>query len=210
MAVDATQLPNTPDVSPAPLPAPTPQGGGNFLTREVGGFPIWVWGVVIVGGAALGLIFLPRWFGGSGASGGATNAVDANAGLDSGSVGDVGGTGLPTGAISTGPAGPPGPPGPPGPAGIIRPLPGPASGQISPSTRPPRPAPVQPAGTKAATGRYVTVTKWPSQDSTLSGIAQHYYGNASLWPKIYAANRAKIGPNPDLILDGAVLFVPKL
>lgn len=45
---------------------------------------------------------------------------------------------------------------------------------------------------------------------TLSGIAQQAYGNANLWPKIYEANKQVIGPNPDIIHPGQVLFIPIL
>lgn len=43
----------------------------------------------------------------------------------------------------------------------------------------------------------------------LSKIARRFYGNESLWPKIYAANRAVIGNNPNLIRVGQKLVIPK-
>lgn len=46
-----------------------------------------------------------------------------------------------------------------------------------------------------------------SRGDTLSAIAQHYYGKASLWPKIYDANRDKI-KNPNLIYPGQVFVIP--
>jgi nucleoid-associated protein YgaU len=44
---------------------------------------------------------------------------------------------------------------------------------------------------------------------TLSGIAQRFYGKASLYPKIFEANR-DILTNPDLIKVGQKLKIPKL
>ncbi|HYT95587.1 MAG TPA: LysM peptidoglycan-binding domain-containing protein [Gemmataceae bacterium] len=42
----------------------------------------------------------------------------------------------------------------------------------------------------------------------LSKIAQHFYGDANQWRKIYDANRDVIGPNPDKIYPGQVLTIP--
>lgn len=61
---------------------------------------------------------------------------------------------------------------------------------------------------RPSTTRTQVVGHWPAWDSTLWGIAQHYYGNGALWPKIYAANQAKIGPNANLIHPGLVLTIP--
>jgi len=44
---------------------------------------------------------------------------------------------------------------------------------------------------------------------TLSGIAKKYYGKASLYPKIFAANRDQLD-NPDKIKVGQKLRIPKL
>lgn len=43
---------------------------------------------------------------------------------------------------------------------------------------------------------------------TLSQIAQQAYGSASLWPRLFEANRHHI-LNPDLIFPGQVLRVPQ-
>jgi LysM repeat protein len=43
---------------------------------------------------------------------------------------------------------------------------------------------------------------------TLSGIAKAEYGDAGAWRVIYDANRAKIGPNPNLISVGQKLTIP--
>jgi nucleoid-associated protein YgaU len=42
---------------------------------------------------------------------------------------------------------------------------------------------------------------------TLSKIAQHQYGSANQWHKIYEANKDTI-PNPDLIHPGQTLVIP--
>jgi nucleoid-associated protein YgaU len=42
---------------------------------------------------------------------------------------------------------------------------------------------------------------------TLSGIAQQYYGDATLWPRLFTANRDRIG-NPDVIWPGQALRIP--
>ena len=44
---------------------------------------------------------------------------------------------------------------------------------------------------------------------TLSAIAKKFYGKASLWTKLHAANKDQV-PNPDLIKPGQVLRIPKL
>ncbi|MEO8504697.1 MAG: LysM peptidoglycan-binding domain-containing protein [Acidobacteriota bacterium] len=64
-----------------------------------------------------------------------------------------------------------------------------------PATVIPVPAPVQ---------TYTVV----SGDS-LSKIAKHFYGKASLWPKIFEANKDQI-KNPDLIKVGQTLRIPNL
>jgi hypothetical protein len=46
--------------------------------------------------------------------------------------------------------------------------------------------------------------------STLSDIAQKEYGSPDLWPLIYDANKAKIGPNPNLIQPGQILSLAPL
>lgn len=69
------------------------------------------------------------------------------------------------------------------------------------STAPP-PAPAVPAPAPAQT--YTVV----SGDS-LSKIAKQFYGKASLWPKIFDANKDQI-KNPDLIKVGQTLRIPNL
>jgi nucleoid-associated protein YgaU len=45
---------------------------------------------------------------------------------------------------------------------------------------------------------------------TLSKIAQEAYGDANLWPKIYAENKSVIGNDPNRISSGQRLFIPPL
>lgn len=65
--------------------------------------------------------------------------------------------------------------------------------------------------------RYVTVTPWPTRNSTLSGIALSVYGNAARWPDIYNANRVGVRrpdgstgwiTTPGLIYAGRTVYVP--
>jgi len=77
---------------------------------------------------------------------------------------------------------------------VIKPKPVPA-----PPPPPPNPAPA-PTPT-AATHKVVF-------GDTLSKIAAKHYGNSALWQKIYQANKAVIGPNPNLIKPGQVLAIP--
>jgi nucleoid-associated protein YgaU len=44
---------------------------------------------------------------------------------------------------------------------------------------------------------------------TLSHIALHYYGDAAKWNLIYDANRAVIGPSPNMIRVGLRIQIPK-
>ena len=45
---------------------------------------------------------------------------------------------------------------------------------------------------------------------TLSGIALQAYGNGNDWQIIYHANTQVIGPDPNLLRPGEVLFIPTL
>jgi nucleoid-associated protein YgaU len=44
---------------------------------------------------------------------------------------------------------------------------------------------------------------------TLRSIAEDQYGDASQWPRIYDANRDVIGPNPDALVAGTKLVIPR-
>ena len=56
----------------------------------------------------------------------------------------------------------------------------------------------------------------PAQDTytvqsgdSLSKIAKNHYGDANDWKRIYEANKALIGANPDLIHPGQRLVIPR-
>lgn len=88
---------------------------------------------------------------------------------------------------------------PPDPAPMPPPLPGP-----SPSPTPPPgpvPPPLPPPGP-------VSRTYTVKRGDNLSLISQRHYGTQARWRDIYAANRAVIGANPNLIHPGQVLTIP--
>lgn len=47
-----------------------------------------------------------------------------------------------------------------------------------------------------------------AEGDTLDSIAQQYYADATLWRKIFDANKAVIGENPDNIKIGMQLTIP--
>ncbi len=59
------------------------------------------------------------------------------------------------------------------------------------------------AGTVPA---FAVVTVRPGD--TLWSLAQRYLGNGNRWPQLYAANRAVVGPDPNLIYAGEQLALP--
>ena len=91
--------------------------------------------------------------------------------------------------------------------GPLPPVPSPGIPPTGGGPLPPQPGPGG-GGNHPPTQRTVIVTPWPTKHSTLWGIAQDFYGNGQQWPKIYNANKAKIGKNPNIIQPGWVLVVP--
>ena len=65
-------------------------------------------------------------------------------------------------------------------------------------------AAAQEQAAQQATGAHEVV-----RGNTLWDLAQHFYGNPFLWPRIYEANRDRL-EDPDLILPGQVLRIPDL
>jgi nucleoid-associated protein YgaU len=61
----------------------------------------------------------------------------------------------------------------------------------------------KPSGMMPASRTYTVVS-----GDNLSKIARSFYGNDRKWRKIYEANKAVIGKNPDLIKPGQVLTIP--
>lgn len=92
---------------------------------------------------------------------------------------------------------PPPPPPAPGPLPGPGPSPGPLPGPTPPIPPPPGPAPGPAA-----------VTYTVRAGDNLSLISQRHYGTQARWKDIYAANRAVIGANPNLIRPGQVLTIP--
>lgn len=68
----------------------------------------------------------------------------------------------------------------------------------------PPPAPPAPPAPPSSAPRIHTV----SSGDTLSKIAKKFYNDSSLWQKIYQANTAVIGLNPNLIRVGQKLTIP--
>lgn len=103
------------------------------------------------------------------------------------------------------------------------PLPPPPPPPVIPTTPPvtpppvtPPPPPVQPPPVMPAIRIHV-VTPWNTRGSTLSGIAQIYYGNANRWPEIFNANRKGTTrpdgspgfiSNPHYLRPGDRVYVP--
>ncbi|HEY0802930.1 MAG TPA: LysM peptidoglycan-binding domain-containing protein [Steroidobacteraceae bacterium] len=68
-----------------------------------------------------------------------------------------------------------------------------------------------PAGSSlSVTNRHILRVHIVRNGDWLSKLAAHYYGHASKWPILYEANRKIIGSNPNLIIAGQRLIIPKL
>ena len=190
-------------------------GMGQTLTTRLGPLPVWAWTGIGVGGLGL-YLYHQR------SKAAAEQAAQANAdnqGLGSSDLGTVPISNLTTAAQpmpiqmgdtfvdvnvnDTDPKQgiPPGEKPPPG----TKPKPTPAPPKPPAAKLPAAPKPAPP---KAPAQKTVTVCPWPQWCGSLWGIAQHYYGNGADWPKIYNANKGKIGANPNLIHPGTVLVIP--
>ncbi|MEP0775811.1 MAG: LysM peptidoglycan-binding domain-containing protein [Acidobacteriota bacterium] len=71
------------------------------------------------------------------------------------------------------------------------------------------PAPIAPKAVEAPPPPPEEVIHEVQRGETLSGIAKQHYGKASLYMKIFEANRDVLS-NPDLIKPGQKLRIPKL
>lgn len=163
------------------------------LTSTWNGLPVWAW--LGVGGlSAAGVyVFLRRYR----TAAQAQKAPDANAAMgptkDYPLVIPLPG---PPGQSIKGDPGEAGKPGPPGPTPTPIPAPPPVQ------TPPPPPAPA-PAPAPEPMRTYTVL-----RGDSLWKIAQQFYGNGALWPRIYEHNRDIIGPNPNLIQPGWELGIP--
>ena len=83
------------------------------------------------------------------------------------------------------------------------PTPNETSVEVTPSPpRVPSPSP-SPSPSPAALALHTV-----AEGDTLDSIAQQYYADATLWRKIFEANQAVIGDNPDNIKIGMQLTIP--
>ena len=56
---------------------------------------------------------------------------------------------------------------------------------------------------------YSMATTYVTQPGdTLWSIAEQFYGDGTLWPKIYAANKQVIGDDPNVLYAGLTLTIP--
>jgi nucleoid-associated protein YgaU len=78
------------------------------------------------------------------------------------------------------------------------------SSKPAPKATPPKPVPASPIPAKPAFMPPYTV----KAGDTLSKIAKKYYGDESLYTKIYEANKDQIGSSPDKIKVGMILKIP--
>lgn len=210
-----------------------------FLKKEVGGLPVWAWGLVAIAGVGIAFFILKKT--NLAAPPAATNAVGQEVPSSQAVLQSEPGTSTAaqpfpettvgsTGNVPVIPAGftpqydPSGtligfsapPPSASNPPGEVTPGPG-ASSNPPPMQLPPTPSSspnnTVTSGTPPSqpTTTY-TVKAWPAKGSTLSGIAEIVYGpgRGSLWPKIYAANRSIIGGNPNVLRAGQVLHIPAM
>jgi len=92
----------------------------------------------------------------------------------------------------------------PAPAPPVNPKPPPLPGPPAPKPKL-FPSPTPPVTPKPTPGHLLHIVK---PGDNLSAIARKYYGNSNDWPKIYQANKALIGPNPNLIQPGQHLIIP--
>jgi resuscitation-promoting factor RpfA len=79
---------------------------------------------------------------------------------------------------------------------------------VSPSAVANVPSPSPSAVVAGATAVSSSSTYVVKPGDTLRSIAEQEYGDASLWPKIYQANRDVIGADPDALVAGTTLQIP--
>ena len=82
--------------------------------------------------------------------------------------------------------------------------PAPPAAGAAPAPAAPKPQAVPVSQPAPSDGETYTVQKGDS----LSKIAKHHLGDANAWHRIYEANKATIGDNPDKIFPGQKLKIP--
>ena len=82
--------------------------------------------------------------------------------------------------------------------------PSPESKPVLPPPAPPSPSPSPSPSPAPAAGESYTV----ADGDTLATIAERFYGDGAQWQRIYDANRAAIGDNPDNVRVGTTLRIP--
>lgn len=95
------------------------------------------------------------------------------------------------------------------------------SGKVFPSPAPGSPGAGKPDFSNVRSGASSTAPTLPSpggstatsyvvkSGDSLSKIARRIYGDGNKWNRIYEANKALIGDNPDLIQPGQNLVIPQ-
>jgi nucleoid-associated protein YgaU len=89
---------------------------------------------------------------------------------------------------------------------IVVPTPGAAASVIAVASPSALPSVVAGGGTPAPATAATQYVVQPGD--TLRSIALDEYGDAEQWQRIYQANRAAIGPNPDALVAGMTLQIP--
>ncbi|MGE3913076.1 MAG: LysM peptidoglycan-binding domain-containing protein [Chloroflexota bacterium] len=93
----------------------------------------------------------------------------------------------------------------PTPAAKPSPSPSPAGTSLLPGQPGAAPSPSpSPSPSPEVGGETYTV----AEGDTLATIAERFYGDPTLWRRIYDANRSLIGDNPDSVKIGTTLRIP--
>ena len=79
---------------------------------------------------------------------------------------------------------------------------------VAPTNPPKITATPTPTDTPEATATPTPIIHRVAEGDTLAILAIRYYGKYPLWTRIYAANRDKIGPDPNNLVVGTELVIP--
>lgn len=78
----------------------------------------------------------------------------------------------------------------------------------SPQAKPTTPSPSVPSSPSPSPSPVAGESYTVAEGDTLATIAERFYGDPSLWRRIYDANQSAIGDNPDNVRVGTVLTIP--